>query len=97
MRNILFSLILLVTSTGITFAGCKYDESVPLLAKFEHQIITISNNHQLIKYKDQEGITRFDLKNSDGKVEAEYMSMIVLSIDYPEIHKLLKSQEVSSS
>ena len=97
MRNILLSFILLVTSTGITFAGCKYDESVPVLAKSDHQIIIISNNHQLIKYKDQEGVTRFDLKNSDGKIEAEYMSMIVLSIDYPEIHELVKSQEVSSS
>ena len=97
MRNILLSLILLVTSTGITFAGCKYDESVPVFAKTDHQIIIILNNHQLIKYKDQEGITRFDLKNSDGKIEAEYMSMIVLSIDYPEIHELIKSQEVSSS
>ena len=97
MRNILLSLILLVTSTGITFAGCKYDESVPVLAKSNHQIIIISDYHQLIKYEDQEGVTRFDLKNSDGKVEAEYMSMIVLSIDYPEIHELVKSQEVSSS
>ena len=97
MRNVLLSLILLVISTSITFAGCKYDESVPVLAKSDHQIIIISNNHQLIKYKDKEGITRFDLKNSDGKVEAEYMSMIVLSIDYPEIHELVKSHEVSSS
>ena len=53
--------------------------------------------YSLIKYKDQEGITRFDLKNSDGKIEAEYMSIIVLSIDYPEINELVKSQEVSSS
>ena len=97
MRNILLSLILLVTSTGITFAGCKYDESFPVLAKSDHQIIIISNNHQLIKYKDHEGITRFDLKNSDGKIEAEYMSMIVLSIDYPEIHEIVMPQEVSSS
>ena len=68
-----------------------------MFAKSNHQIILISNNHQLIKYKDQAGVTRFDLKNSDGKIEAEYMSMIVLSIDYPEIHELVKSQEVSSS
>ena len=68
-----------------------------MLAKSDHQIIIISDNHQLIKYEDQDGITRFDLKNSDGEIEAEYMSMIVLSIDYPEIHELVKSQEVSSS
>ena len=97
MRNILLSLILLATSTGITFAGCKYDESVPVFAKSNQQVIIISNNLKLIKYKDQEGVTRFDLKNSDGKIEAEYMSVIVLSIDYPEIHELVKSQEVSSS
>ena len=72
-------------------------ESVPVFAKSNYQIIIISNNYQLIKYKDQEGVTRFDLKNSDGKIEAEYMSMIVLSIDYPEIHELVKSQEASSS
>ena len=83
MRNILLSLILLATSTGITFAGCKYDESVPVLAKSDHQIIIISNNHQLIKYKDQEGITRFDLKNSDGKIEAEYMSCLLYTSPSP--------------
>ena len=97
MRNLLLAFILFLVSTGISFAGCIYDESVPVLAKTNHQIIIVSNNYQLIKYKDPEGITRFDLKNSDGKIEAEYMSMIVLSIDYPELHELIKSQEVRSS
>ena len=97
MKNLLLSFFLMIIGAGISLAGCKSDESVPVLAKSDHQIIIISDNHPLIKYKDQEGITRFDLKNSDGKVEAEYMSMIVLSIDYPEIHELIKSQEVSSS
>ena len=97
MKNLLLSFFLMIIGAGISFAGCKYDESVPVLAKSDHQIIIISDNHQLIKYEDQDGITRFDLKNSDGEIEAEYMSMIVLSIDYPEIHELVKSQEVSSS
>ena len=97
MKNLLLSFFIMIIGAGISFAGCKYDESVPVLAKSDHQIIIISDNHQLIKYEDQDGITRFDLKNSDGKIEAEYMSMIVLSIDYPEIHELVKSQEVSSS
>ena len=97
MKNLLLSFFLMVIGAGISLAGCKYDESVPMLAKSDHQIIIISDNHQLIKYEDQDGITRFDLKNSDGEIEAEYMSMIVLSIDYPEIHELVKSQEVSSS
>ena len=86
-----------VSSCTGEIKSSDYDESVPVLAKSDHLIIIISDNHQLIKYEDQDGITRFDLKNSDGEIEAEYMSMIVLSIDYPEIHELVKSQEVSSS
>jgi hypothetical protein len=76
---------------GILFAsGCDGDDYAHV-NKSKQEIVLTSNNLQLLRYSDDEGITRFTIQNLDGTVLARNMSRLELRIDFPEIEKKFDS------
>ena len=91
MKKLILTSFFLFASLGVLFAGgCDGDDYADV-KKATQEIVLTSNNLQLIKYSDQEGITRFTIQNLDGTVLAEDMSRMELRNDFPEIEKKFES------
>ena len=96
MKIILINFLFFVV-TGTLFAGgdCEGYASAKEVSKTKPEIILSSNNIQLFKYSDNEGNTRFTIKNLDGKILAKNMSRRLLKIDFPEIEKKITYKSVA--
>ena len=91
MKKLILTSFLLFASIGFLFAsGCDGSDYADG-NKSPQEIVLTSNNLQLLKYSDHEGITRFTIQNLDGTVLAENMSRMELRTDFPEIEKKFES------
>jgi hypothetical protein len=91
MKKLVLTSFVFFASMGILFAsGCDGDDYAHV-NKSKQEIVLTSNNLQLLRYSDDEGITRFTIQNLDGTVLARNMSRLELRIDFPEIEKKFDS------